>query len=338
MVQCCDAGKAYDGVCSCSFVHDTHTVHYTIASSDAAWYAIDSVQRLGIPVGSLQWYVGVVSCCYYCVMRYGITLLLPSLELEYLHSCSISHLARPSLTCSRCMPTRLAADGKLAEPQFWLRAIKALDSAVDLVAKRDEAPLAALADVRLRWDWATMPTRDSPSRDATGEVLGWASSVVPDVLRKALCLHVGLNLSCVYCSAVHGALCFYIGLNLGCSVAFFSWMPVPFQCLPAVEFEFLDNPYFGPCTLRKRYTFACAEGSAHQLGLEATGQVQGEVPWGAEGKRDPTTRPGPNGKLRPAASFFNLFKKGGSALERCGGCYSHLFDQQLKRGTITCKG
>jgi len=54
-------------------------------------------------------------------------------------------------------------------PLFWLRALRASETTCLAVARRDERALAALADVRLRWDWSKMPTREQNERKCTVE-------------------------------------------------------------------------------------------------------------------------------------------------------------------------
>ena len=50
-------------------------------------------------------------------------------------------------------------------PNFWLRALKALDCSVDCIHRRDEALLARLADVRFHWDFERpMPSVEDPTR------------------------------------------------------------------------------------------------------------------------------------------------------------------------------
>ncbi len=50
-------------------------------------------------------------------------------------------------------------------------------------------------------------------------------------------------------------------------------------CLAAVEWTFLDNPYFPAGTLSKTYTFTCDGGSANKLGLQQRGAVVAGPQW-----------------------------------------------------------
>ncbi|KAG1669879.1 hypothetical protein FOA52_012468 [Chlamydomonas sp. UWO 241] len=140
---------------------------------------------------------------------------------------------------------RTGTDGGqyMAVPNFWMRALRALDSTVDCVQRRDERALAYLSDVRLRWDFdRPLPSADDPTRAATLEL-----SFLP-----------------------------------GC-------------------------PYFANTLLRKRYVFRCVGGSWSRLAHESSEVLEG--PQWLEG-RDLTVKTGPNGKERPAATLFALFKPG----------------------------
>jgi len=131
----------------------------------------------------------------------------------------------------------------LSLPNFWLRALRALDAAADCVQRRDEAALSRVKDVRFKWDFeAPLPAEQDGTRSAT------------------------------------------------------------------LELHFLPgNPYFPDELLSKRYTFSCVGGSWSRLRMRSS-EVKAAPSW-AEG-RNLTTRSGPDGRARPAASFFALFVPG----------------------------
>ena len=58
--------------------------------------------------------------------------------------------------------------GRLAVPYFWLKALKALDTAVQAIHRRDEGALEALADVRVVEAPALLGSPNGPT--TTGKV------------------------------------------------------------------------------------------------------------------------------------------------------------------------
>ncbi|GAX83877.1 hypothetical protein CEUSTIGMA_g11302.t1 [Chlamydomonas eustigma] len=72
-----------------------------------------------------------------------------------------------------------------------------------------------------------------------------------------------------------------------------------------------SNPYFSNTILAKRYVFNCSGASIRRLTDVKSSQVckDGEPLW-KEGRDLTVKAVGPDGRLRPAASFFALFKKG----------------------------
>ena len=59
--------------------------------------------------------------------------------------------------------------GKLAVPYFWLKALKALDTAVQAIHRRDECVLEFLVDVRVIEAPALLGSADGPT--TTGEFM-----------------------------------------------------------------------------------------------------------------------------------------------------------------------